>query len=165
VANLSSYFWYARRPENSGSHNYSSDPVQDEETLEPDEETHDHGSGGSSSTAQASGAPASANATGASASQLETAVLKTGDSSVSAKDTQYSEQKATDASSISTQASTVPSTTDATKILADRSSVTLKSEDEDAPSQSPLIPVSHSTGKSPRPQAVSEKVASTETEH
>jgi hypothetical protein len=159
MANSSSYFWYARRPENLGSYNYSSDPVQDEETLEPDEETHDHDSGESSS-AQASGAPTSANATGASANQLETATLETGDSSLSAKDTQYSEQKAPDTSSSSTQASTVPSTTDTTKILADQSSVTLKSENEEAPSRSPLIPGSHSTGKNPRPQTVSEKVAS-----
>jgi hypothetical protein len=165
MANSSSYFWYARRPENSGSYNYSSDPVQDEETLEPDEETHDHDSGESSSTAQASGTPTSANATGASANQLETAALKTGDSSLSAKDTQYSELKAPDTSSSSTQASTVPSTTNTTKILADQSSVTLKPENEEALSRSPLVPGSHSTGKSPRPQTVSEKVASTETEH
>jgi hypothetical protein len=151
MANSSSYFWYARRPENSGSYNYSSDPVQDEEILEPDEETHNHGSEGSSSTIQASGVPTSANATGASASQLETGVRKIGDSPLSAKDTQYNAQKATDTSSISTQESTVSSTAKTTKILADQSSVTLESENEEVLSRSPLIPGSHSTGKSPRP--------------
>jgi hypothetical protein len=88
-----------------------------------------------------------------------------GDSPLSAKDTQYNAQKATDTSSISTQESTVSSTTKTTKILADQSSITLESENEEALSRSPLIPGSHSTGKSPRPQTVSEKVASTETDH